>query len=73
MQSFQNSDETGNNEAIGVSDEQDLSIVNGTEEEEVDLAEQNADDVDIDDGFDLIKEELARLQMELQSKDPIVE
>ena len=73
MQSFQNSDETGNNEAIGVSDEQDLSIVNGTEEEEVEMAEQNADDVDIDDGFDLIKEELARLQMELQSKDPIVE
>ena len=61
MQSFQNSDETGNNEAIGMSDEQDLSIVNGTEEEEVEMAEQNADDVDIDDGFDLIKEELARL------------
>ena len=37
------------------------------------MAEQNADDVDIDDGFDLIKEELARLQIELQSKDPIVE
>ena len=48
-----------------MSDEQDLSIVDGTEEEEVEMAEQNADDVDIDDGFDLIKEELARLQIEL--------
>ena len=44
---------------------QDLSIVSGSDEEQVMTMAENADDVDPEEGFEFIEEVLANLQQDI--------
>ena len=54
------------NAANEYSESQDLSIVSGSEEEQVMTLAENADDVDPEEGFEFIEEVLANLQQDIQ-------